>query len=221
MKHAITTIAFDYGGVLVNMINDTVICHMADSIGVGVERFRASLWKFRHDFDAGTLDAETYWQHVCEYAGMSWPTDPSHRREVVETLMHLDTIAYLTVNPGILRWIKTLRSAQYRCIMISNMSSETYDMVVKGSLLEQHFERVILYGWLKINKPHKEIFLEAVRQLNVSPHEILFLDDLSHNVEGARKVGFNALQFTDTETLYRMLEEQFSDIPRKGLVCER
>ena len=220
MVEKISAVAFDYGGVLARMIDDSVICHMADTVGASVDSFRKSLWQLRHDYDLGVMEAAEYWRKVSVSAGASWSEDPSAQSELLETLMHLDAIAYSIFNPGILRWIRTLRAAGYRCLMISNMAGETYDLLMRNTLLEQQFERVILSGWIHINKPDPEIFLEAVRQLELNPEEILFLDDLMHNVDGARKVGLRALQFTDTESLYKELSEQFPQIPRTGLLCE-
>ena len=217
MKHHITTIAFDYGGVLAYQINDFIVCHMADAVGAEAERFKSALWKFRHDYDLGELEAATYWRMVSEEAGAKWPE--MKQEELLEMLMHLDTLGWVSINPGMLRWIAELRSEGYRRLIISNMAAETYDMLVKNSFLVTYFERVILSGWLNINKPDRRIFLEAAKQMDVDPSEILFLDDLPHNVEGARNAGFHALQFTNTSALYSALEQQFPEIPRKGLLC--
>ena len=220
MGKQIVAVAFDYGGVLARMIDDTVICHMADVVKAPADSFRKSLWQFRHDYDLGVLEASEYWREVSVGAGALWPEDTAAQSELLETLMHLDVIAYSIFNPGILRWIRTLRCGGYRCLMISNMAGETYDLLVRNTLLEQQFERVILSGWIHVNKPDPEIFLEAVRQLQLNPEEILFLDDLPHNVEGARRVGLQALQFTDNKSLHRDLFEQFPQIPRHGLLCK-
>ena len=219
MPPVITTVAFDYGGVIAKMIDDTFICHMADTVGVGVERFRSAMWKFRHEYDLAMLEADRYWVLVAGAAGACWPQGESSRHKLLESLLLLDTIAYMNYDPGILRWVKTLIAANYRCIIISNMSPITYEMLVRNTIIEKLFERVILSGWLHVNKPDSEIFLEAVKQMDVKPQQILFIDDLAHNVDGARKVGLNALQFSDTSALHDTLRIQFPDIPRKGLVC--
>lgn len=219
MAHTITTVAFDYGGVLANMIDDSIIHHMADSAGTSFEELRTSIWKFRSEYDQGILDADTYWKRVIEHTGAQCPADSFDQNEMLDTLKHLDAIAYISFNPGILRWIRTLRAHNYRCIIISNMAGEMYDLLLKGTFLEHYFERVILSGWIHVNKPDPRIFEEAIHQMQVPADEILFLDDLPHNVEGARNVGLHSIQFTDTLSLEKRLAAEYPDLPRRGLVC--
>jgi putative hydrolase of the HAD superfamily len=218
MTRKITAIAFDYGGVLAKMIDETTIGHMADSVHADFEHFRTALWKFRHDYDLGVLEADSYWMQVITDAQGYWPKDKIAQKEVLATLKMLDTIAYLTFNPGLFRWIRTLHAENYRCLMISNMAGETYDMLVKDTFLEPYFERVILSGWINVNKPDEKIFQEAIRKMNVPAQEILFLDDLPHNVEGARKAGLCAIQFTDCSSLERILAIEYPEVPRWGLL---
>lgn len=215
----ITTIACDYGGVLAQSIDKTYMCHMAEEAGADQEEFFASLWKYRHDYDLGALDAAAYWQMVCEGAGGRWPKESSSQQELIEVLMHLDTIAWAIVNPGMLRWLVTLRREGYRRIIISNMAVETFDMLVKDHVLMHYFEHAVVSGRIRINKPDREIFEEASRRADAEMDQILFIDDLPRNVEGAREAGMHALQFTGTGDLEKALREQFPDIPRQGLNC--
>lgn len=58
----------------------------------------------------------------------------------------------------------------------------------------------ILYSWdVQMTKPHKEIFDLALERLNVSPEEVLFIDDKPGHLEGAREVGMRTLLFEDTD----------------------
>jgi FMN phosphatase YigB (HAD superfamily) len=43
-------------------------------------------------------------------------------------------------------------------------------------------------------KPHKEVFLYAVRKLGLHPEEVIFVgDSIKYDYEGARKAGLHAL----------------------------
>lgn len=213
MDNQITTIAFDYGGVIAYKIDETYLCHMADSVSADVTVFQEALWKHRNEYDAGGLNAEAYWTKVIvDAGGVSSP-------EAIRMLMHLDSYAWATINPAMLRWMATLRDTGFRRVVVSNMAEETYDMIIRDSLWLPHFERVVLSGSLRINKPNRAIFLEAARQMGVKPAEMLFIDDLEHNVAGARAAGLHALQFRDAKTLAVDLERDFPSIPRTGLCC--
>ncbi|MBW3605432.1 MAG: HAD-IA family hydrolase [Actinobacteria bacterium] len=48
-------------------------------------------------------------------------------------------------------------------------------------------------------KPHPAAYTAALDALGRSPHEVLFVDDQPHNVDGARRMGLHALHFDVTD----------------------
>jgi putative hydrolase of the HAD superfamily len=53
------------------------------------------------------------------------------------------------------------------------------------------------YSWeLGARKPHGAFFVEAARRIGAEPASILFIDDRSSNVAGAREAGYAAEQWT-------------------------
>lgn len=218
---SITTIAFDFGGVLVQRISDEFICHMAHAAGADPQRFVPALWQFRNDYDSGVLDARTYWRAVMQEAGSDAAHQPGTEEETIDLLMHLDALGWASLHPGMLRWISALRHAELRRIIISNMAAETYDLIIRNSALLHYFERVVLSGWIGINKPDRRIFEAAAAEMKVAPEEMLFIDDQEHNVEGARAAGLHAVQFRDPVTLAEELRERFPEIPGTELICSQ
>jgi epoxide hydrolase-like predicted phosphatase len=57
------------------------------------------------------------------------------------------------------------------------------------------FDVVLFSGEEGVRKPYPEIFLRALARLGVAPHEAIFVDDVPANVEGARRVGMQAIWF--------------------------
>ncbi len=218
--NGITTIALDFGGVLVHYIDHEFIRHMAAAAASPVEPFETALWKHRHDFDAGIRSAREYWHAVLQdvLRDSNDTTDTTDTDETIDTLTRLDAAGWSTVRPAMLGWLPTLRQARYRLLIISNMAPEVYDLIIRDSVFLDYFETVILSGWLGINKPDPRIFTTAIERMSVPPEEILFIDDLKANVTGARATGLQALHFTDPATLARDLSTHYPDIPRTGLV---
>ncbi|MFW5828103.1 MAG: HAD family hydrolase [Alkalispirochaeta sp.] len=217
----ITTIAFDFGGVLVRRISDEFICHMAYAAGADPERFVPALWQFRNEYDSGALDARTYWRTVMSEAGSDASRQPGTHDETIDLLMHLDALGWASIHPGMLRWISALRHAGFRRMIISNMAAETYDLIIRNSALLHYFERVVLSGWIGINKPDRRIFEAAAAEMEVDPEEMLFIDDLAHNVEGARAAGLQAIQFHRPEQFAEEISERYPQIPGVGLICSQ
>ena len=67
--------------------------------------------------------------------------------------------------------------------------------------LEDLFDATILSCEIGAGKPDETIYREALRQLDVTPDEAVFIDDLPANVTGARAIGMHAIHFRDTPSL--------------------
>jgi len=78
-----------------------------------------------------------------------------------------------------------------------------YGMLLRkqGEELHDFFDAEVQSWQVGVLKPHPRMYEEAVRQTGFSAGECLFLDDLAMNVEGARRVGLRAIQFTTPEQL--------------------
>jgi glucose-1-phosphatase len=68
------------------------------------------------------------------------------------------------------------------------------------------FEKLFTSCELGKRKPTKEAFELVVRNIGVSANEILFFDDLSENVEGARRAGLQAVHVQSLENAKAALE---------------
>lgn len=215
----IRAVAFDYGGVIAGKIDDDTLAHMADVLGASTEAYTAAMWRYRAPYDAGELDATAYWTAVIADVAADRVPDQA----TIDLLLRLDAIGWTRVNAAMIRWVAALRREGLRTLIISNMAAATYDMVVAVAPWKSYFEHVVLSGWLGVNKPDRRIFETAASEMQLAPEEILFIDDLEHNVAGARKVGFRALQFADAPALARELD-QWTDtgegpvVPTSGLV---
>jgi putative hydrolase of the HAD superfamily len=64
---------------------------------------------------------------------------------------------------------------------------------------DEHFERVVDSLDSGVRKPAARAFVAAAELLGVDPSRVLFVDDLTVNVEGARAVGMQAFRFDTTD----------------------
>lgn len=58
-----------------------------------------------------------------------------------------------------------------------------------------------------IKKPNLQFFKNYLKKNNLSPKQVIFIDDKQHNVEAARHVGMIAIRFTTPEQLRQNLNE--------------
>jgi epoxide hydrolase-like predicted phosphatase len=64
---------------------------------------------------------------------------------------------------------------------------------------EDMFDTIVYSHEVGHRKPDPAIYAIACERLAVEPDEVLFVDDVQANVDGARAVGMDAITFVDTE----------------------
>ncbi len=74
------------------------------------------------------------------------------------------------------------------------------------------FKGVVISADISVLKPDPKIYKHLIEKYNLLPEECIFFDDLSINVEGAKKVGMNAIQFTTALQCEKDLRDKFGFI---------
>ncbi|MBM3958328.1 MAG: HAD family phosphatase [SAR202 cluster bacterium] len=106
----------------------------------------------------------------------------------------------LTPNRPIFGLVEAV-AARYRVALCSN-TSEPHWLLEKGRLpFGRRFDPAIVSYEIGVMKPDREIY-DAISDRSGIPHaRIVFIDDIPANVEGARKTGIQAVQFTGVARL--------------------
>ncbi len=63
------------------------------------------------------------------------------------------------------------------------------------------FDGIVISGEVRLLKPDAAIYRRLLDQHDLRAEDTLFIDDVEHNVDGARAVGMHAVRFTDADTL--------------------
>lgn len=85
-----------------------------------------------------------------------------------------------------------------RVAVLSNASTDLEDSILrdKFNILDQ-FDLVINSSRLGIKKPDRAIYELTLNQLEVDPHEAIFVDDMEVNVVAAARLGIHAVHFRE------------------------
>lgn len=94
---------------------------------------------------------------------------------------------------------------RYRLLLLSNTDPIHYGWVVEKYPILAHFDAAVLSFELGRRKPEEEIYRVAIEKAGCASEEIFFTDDLEPNVEGARRVGIDAVTFRGREQLEQEL----------------
>jgi putative hydrolase of the HAD superfamily len=91
---------------------------------------------------------------------------------------------------------------RYRLVLLSNTNALHFEMLrgAYGHLL-RHFDELVLSYEVKAMKPRPEIFQAAVAGARCLPSECFYTDDIAAYVEGARKLGIDAVLFESREQI--------------------
>ena len=106
--------------------------------------------------------------------------------------------------------VAELQRAGHRLGILSN-TNEMHLAHVSGGrygIIPGLFERTALSFEVGALKPDRAIFTAAAEMAGVAPAEIFFVDDRPENVQGARTVGFDAVQYTTPPALAAELRKR-------------
>jgi len=84
---------------------------------------------------------------------------------------------------------------RYRLGMISNATLTLEDELRDHHKIDHHFEVIVNSARVGIAKPDVRIYQHAASALGLAPEACVHIDDLPHNITGARQAGFHAVQY--------------------------
>jgi putative hydrolase of the HAD superfamily len=99
---------------------------------------------------------------------------------------------------------------KYRLVLLSNTNEIHYEYGWANYEFLKHFDKLIPSHLAGAVKPEEKIYRKVEEFSGVEPANHLFIDDIAEYVEGAKKVGWDAVQFTGYENL-------ISDLSNRGI----
>jgi HAD superfamily hydrolase (TIGR01549 family) len=100
----------------------------------------------------------------------------------------------IKIYPDVLPILHTLRDKSIKLGVISNSLKRELELMLDMIDLKGFFDLEVGIDTFRQAKPDKEIFLQSVEKLKVSPHEALFVGDSTEiDYEGAKNAGLKAL----------------------------
>lgn len=196
-----TWFLFDLGNTLIKLAYERVMANICRDAAVTrddlVEILEAP-GSYR-DMERGAVSFWEFYELLCDKTGYRGSIREFH--EVWSDFFD-GTI------PGAEELLERIR-ARYRVAFLSNSNEVHAELIPRkfASLFEKD-DRFIFSHRFKVAKPDPEIFRRALDTIGATPHQVVFIDDLSENVAAARSLGIQAFQFIDTLSLTRQLEAE-------------
>ena len=102
---------------------------------------------------------------------------------------------------GTVEILRELKGQGRQLCALSNWSAETFPLAQERFDFLAWFSRIIVSGQVGLAKPDPAIFRLALEQCGLVAERTLFIDDVLENVEVARSLGLQAIQFRSPEQL--------------------
>ncbi|WP_051204966.1 HAD family hydrolase [Butyrivibrio sp. VCD2006] len=193
----IDTVIFDIGGVLADFCWEEFIKdkgYVEDTVDkIADASIRSDAW---NEFDRGVLDTNDVIKEFVK-------NDPNLQAELYDCFS--DLTGLLRKRERSIPWIKALKAAGYKVLVLSNYSKQAEDTnpFMKEFLAE--VDGGILSYKEQIIKPDRKIYELICDRYDLYPNKCVFIDDTAKNVDAAREFGMKAILFESYEQVDREL----------------
>lgn len=196
----VRAVIFDWGGVMEDNPSDAHVASWARRLALSPGTLAEILWgEPWYQLSRGEISEDAYLELVAE--GLGFPDREAADRFTEE--FYTDH----RFNPRVAAAARALRD-HYKVALLSNAWAGQGDAVRErfGVDVETDFDVYVNSAHVGLRKPDPAIYHLALERLGVEPEQAVFLDDRLHNVDSAREVGINAIQFVDPDTSLARLE---------------
>jgi len=199
-----TAIVFDFGRVVFDWQPEALVARVLPARAATPEA--AAHWAREifqgyqgdwGDFDRGEVEIPALVERIAARTGLAGP----EVQAVVDAAP-----ASLVPLPGTLALIERLKAAGRRLHYLSNMPAPFADHLERSHGFMAWFHDGVFSSRVKVNKPERAIYEHALQQIDLPPSQLLFIDDHGPNVEAARALGWQAVQFVGPEALELALQ---------------
>lgn len=191
----IENIIFDLGGVLLDI--DYNLTRTAFE-KLGVTHFdemysQANADKLFQKLETGHVTEEEFFEQLNHTAGIHLS-----EKEITEAWNAM----LLSFREESLEFLGKIRE-RYQIFLLSNTNSihlasfyGIYHQKERQKSFEQYFNKAYYSFEIGLRKPDTECYEWVLNDLNIDPHQTIFIDDSVKNIEGAEKVGLQTILLT-------------------------
>jgi len=199
----ISYVIFDFGGVIGLPQCEQYVKEMVSLTGVERTILMSNYTKYRKEYDQGLIDTKTYWSLILQDVAVNL-TD-----ELLDKLRIADAASWCQINEMTVEYILQLKAKGIRIALLSNINTGVVPYIEERFDWLKAFNERFYSCDFNLLKPSPEMYQYVMNKLNVDASECLFIDDLKDNVEGAKKVGMEAIQFDDFDSLKTLIDLKY------------
>jgi len=185
-------IIFDFGNVICHFTNDILVKKISNLTGKNREEVFDLIYK-KSDIikrvESGAITSEQFYKELSNLFELNIS---------YTELKEIYSKDKFTIVEGMNELIESLKK-NFKIGLLSNTSEWDYEYILKIAPIIKTFDAITTSFEVGAMKPNPIIFKDSLIKLQFKPEECLFTDDITENVEAAKKMGMQAVQFTTVE----------------------
>lgn len=193
----VRAVVFDLGGVFFPWPAEDYFARWADHVGISADRLPQHLWH-GPDIEAANIGAITA-EEYCRRCGERLGVDQARVLSLIE-----DAFSGESLNQELTAYVRTLRR-RVRLAALTNTWPFGRRLAHRRGIADL-FDVIVTSAEEGVAKPNEQIYRIILERLAVTPAEAVFVDDSAANVEAARAVGIQSIQFSSTAQAIADLE---------------
>lgn len=183
----IKTVLFDYAGVITPTKNNYIFAlENSKRFGLSPKELMQMTYENWAETVIGKQKCSVFWGQIADKLNIK----PEELKKLV-----IDTFP---VDKKMVDVIKRTK-VNYTTVLFSNQIKDWLEKVIEDNKLKNLFDYLVNSYNVGAKKPDPKIFLEALKRTTSKPEEVLFIDDSLENIEAAKQMGINAIQFDNFE----------------------
>jgi putative hydrolase of the HAD superfamily len=187
----ITTIFFDWGGVIANDPGDDFLKLLLKNIGADDQQVEEIFETYMSSFMRGQISETEYWNELRSHYGFSIHDSISNEFKEWRGLIK---------NDDVLALVPQAKAKGWQTAIFSNVIEPTYNVLQQAGYYDP-FDKVIASCKVGFAKPQKEIYQIALNELHVTAEQSLFIDDKQSNLDPANAMGFKTILAQNPEQI--------------------
>lgn len=184
-------VVFDFGGVMTTTTMPERVRKLSGELGIPWSAIQEGFARYRHAYDAGRITIYGMYAHIWEDAGLEM--DDATTKRIVEA----DRASWLYRNERTLEWMKSLKAEGHTIGILTNMAPDF------APHFKEHFadfiaqaDAMVISGLENMHKPNRDIYDLLRSRIRRDAADLVFIDDVQENCDGAVAAGWNAIRFT-------------------------
>lgn len=188
----IKNIIFDIGGVLVEFSPENILRKMGlpetEVLEIAKTTSLGPHWK---ELDRGVMSKEEVFELMLSETKEEYKAD-ARRFLYDEVLSTVKSFDYSE------EWLRELKSRGYNIYLLTNYPDWMFDYHWANTFtFTKSVDGKVVSAVVKQIKPDEEIYTTLLKKYNLIPEESVFIDDKAENIQTAKALKINGIQFTN------------------------